>query len=199
MRSTWALGTSSSRRARRRAGQPALALALLAAALSQAASAKVFHTRTEALELAFPDADRVESRTFVLDAEQVRRIEELARCEIDSQVVTVHTGFRGEEVLGFAVIDVHDVRTLPEAFMVVLTPEGRVRSLRILAFHEPLDYLPPQRWYGQFEGKGLDQPLKLGDDVHGVIGATLSARATTNGVRRALALYRVLLAEEHAP
>jgi hypothetical protein len=135
----------------------------------------------------------------VLDAEQVRRVQELARAPLESQVVTIHTGFRGEEVLGFAVIDVHDVRTLPEAFMVVLTPEGRVRSLRILAFHEPLDYLPSQRWYDQFEGKDLGQPLRLGDDVHGVIGATLSARATTNGVRRALALYRVLLAEQVAP
>ena len=113
--------------------------------------------------------------------------------------MTDHTGWRGDTVLGFAVIDVHDVRTLPEAFMVVLTPEGKVRSLRILAFHEPLDYLPPQRWYDQFEGKDLDQPLKLGDDVHGVIGATLSARATTYGVRRALALYRVLLAGEASP
>ena len=37
-------------------------------------------------------------------------------------------------VLGYAVIDVHNVRTLPEAFMVVLSPEGEVRSLRLLAF-----------------------------------------------------------------
>jgi hypothetical protein len=168
-------------------------------AATPAATAKVFHSKTDALALAFPDADRIESRTFVLDDEQARRIQELARAPLDSKVVTVHTGWRGDTVLGFAVIDVHDVRTLPEAFMVVLTPEGRVRSLRILAFHEPLDYLPPQRWYDQFEGKDLDQPLKLGDDVHGVIGATLSARATTNGVRRALALYRVLLAGEASP
>jgi hypothetical protein len=198
MRSTSALGTCSSRRARGRAAAAALALALVAA-VAPGAAAKVFHSQTEALALAFPDADRVESRTFVLDDEQVRRIEALARARLESKVVTLHTGWRGDARLGFAVIDVHDVRTLPEAFMVVLSPEGRVRSLRILAFHEPLDYLPSQRWYDQFEGKDLDQPLKLGDDVHGVIGATLSARATTNGVRRALALYRVLLAEEAAP
>jgi hypothetical protein len=199
MRSTSGSGTCSRRRARgRAAAAAALALAIVAAA-APAATAKVFHNKTDALALAFPDADRIESRTFVLDDEQVRRIQELARAPLDSKVVTVHTGWRGDAVLGFAVIDVHDVRTLPEAFMVVLTPDGRVRSLRILAFHEPLDYLPPQRWYDQFEGKDLDQPLKLGDDVHGVIGATLSARATTNGVRRALALYRVLLAGEASP
>ena len=72
-------------------------------------------------------------------------------------------------------------------------PEGAVRTLRMLAFHEPLDYLPSGRWYEQFESKTAAEPLRLGGDVHGVVGATLSARATTRGVRRALAFYQVLI------
>jgi Na+-translocating ferredoxin:NAD+ oxidoreductase RnfG subunit len=53
--------------------------------------------------------------------------------------------------------------------------------------------MPSDRWYGQFEQKTLAQPMRLGGDVHGIVGATLSARATTRGVRRALALYQVVL------
>jgi hypothetical protein len=156
-------------------------------------AAKVFYSRAEALDIAFPDADRVESETHVLDEDQVRRIEALSRCSLDSKLVKVFTGFRGETVLGYAVIDVHNVRTLPEAFMVVLSAEGVVQSLRVLAFHEPLDYLPADRWYAQFGDKSLSEPLRLGGDVHGVVGATLSARATTRGVRRVLAYYEVLI------
>jgi Na+-translocating ferredoxin:NAD+ oxidoreductase RnfG subunit len=88
------------------------------------------------------------------------------------------------------------VRTHPEAFLVVLSPEGSVRSLRVLAFHEPLEYLPPGRWYEQFGGKSLADALRVGGDVHGIVGATLTAQATTRGVRRALALYQVLYGEE---
>jgi Na+-translocating ferredoxin:NAD+ oxidoreductase RnfG subunit len=77
--------------------------------------------------------------------------------------------------------------------MVVLTPQGGVRSLRLLAFHEPLEYQPTRRWYDQFERKSLEQPLRLGGDIHGIVGATLTARATTSGVRRALAFYDVLV------
>ena len=68
-----------------------------------------------------------------------------------------------------------------------------MRSLRVLAFHEPLDYLPADRWYAQFGDKSLSESLRLGGDVHGVVGATLSARATTRGVRRVLAYYEVLI------
>ena len=94
---------------------------------------------------------------------------------------------------GYAFIDLHTVRTLPEAFLVVLSPEGVVRTLRVLAFHEPVDYLPSARWYAQFDHKALRDSLRVGGDIHGIVGATLSARATTRGVRRALAFYEVLV------
>ncbi len=164
--------------------------------LPAAAGAKVFHSQNEALELAFPDAERIDSRTFVLDDEQTSRIETLSRSPVDSRLVKIYTGVRDGAVLGYAVIDVHTVRTLPEAFMVVLSPQGSVRSLRVLAFHEPLDYLPTDRWYEQFVRKTAAEPLRLGGDVHGIVGATLSARATTRGVRRALAFYQVLIRNE---
>jgi Na+-translocating ferredoxin:NAD+ oxidoreductase RnfG subunit len=166
---------------------------LLAAA---PAGAKVFYSRSDALKLAFPDAERVEDQTYVLTDPQAARIAEIAQSPLDSKLVKIYSGYRGDQLLGYAVIDVNTVRTMPEAFMVVLTPEGSVRSVRVLAFHEPLDYLPNDRWYAQFDGKSLDSPLRLGGDIHAVVGATLSARATTRGVRRALAFYHVLVKHE---
>ena len=178
-----------------------LALALLAVSVTPVlpvvAEAKVFYSREEAIAMAFPDAERVERKTHVLAPEQVERIESLSRAKLDSKLVKIYTGFRGEECLGHAVIDIHNVRTLPEAFMVVLSPDGHVRTLRVLAFHEPLDYLPAGRWYEQFDEKSLEAPLRVGGDIHGVVGATLSARATTRGVRRILAYYEVLIQNGH--
>ena len=101
---------------------------------------------------------------------------------------------RGDATLGYALIDVHTVRTLPEALMIVLDPKGEVRSLRVLAFHEPSDYLPPEGWFRQFEGRGLDSDLQLKGGIHAIAGATLSSRAVTRSVRRTLALYEVLIA-----
>ncbi len=174
----------------------ALSVATALLLFAGAADAKVFHSRAEAIELAFPDADRVEGETVVLGDEQARRIESLSHAALESRLVRIYTGYRGSELLGYAFIDVHNVRTLPEAFLVVLSPEGEIRSLRVLAFHEPLEYMPNDRWYGQFERKSRAEPLRLGGDVHGIVGATLSARATTRGVRRALALYEVVVQQE---
>jgi hypothetical protein len=165
---------------------------LLAAAAP--AQAKVFFSQKEALALAFPDAERVEKRTELLDDAQARAVQELARAELVSRLVTLYTGYRGGAVIGHAIIEQHTVRTQPEAFLVVMTPEGELRTIRVLAFYEPEEYLPPERWLRQFERRSLDDRLRLEGEIHGIAGSTLSARAVTAGVRRALAIYRVLVA-----
>ncbi len=170
----------------------ALLIALLAPAV---AGGKVFHSQREALELAFPDADRIERRNVILTDAQAERVEKSSKAPLDSRIQTLHVGWRGDEVLGYAVIDVHTVRTLPEALMTVLSPSGEVRSVRMLAFYEPPDYLPPDRWLAQFDAKRLGSGLQLKRNIHAIAGATLSARAATRSVRRALALYQVLYAD----
>jgi transcriptional regulator of nitric oxide reductase len=174
----------------RRAVAVAVTLLLLVAPTIQA---KVFFSQSTALGMAFPDADRIEKTTHILTPEQVSDIERRARSKVQSRLVAIHSAWRGDELLGYAHIDVHEVRTKPEGFMVTLGPEGVVRGVRVLAFYEPIEYLPSSRWYDLFAGKRRDDGLRLGRDVDAVTGATLSARAATEGVRRMLAYYDVLL------
>lgn len=170
-----------------------LAVGLLIVSITAPASAKVFVSQNQALREAFPEATRIDRKTHVLRKAEFDRIAARAPGAVDSKIVVLHTAFREEEVLGYAHIDVHTVRTQPEAFMVVLDPDGSVRSVRVLAFHEPLDYLPTDRWYAQFVAKKQGDALRVGRDIHGVVGATLSARAAADGVRRMLAYFDVLL------
>lgn len=176
-----------------------VAVLLLALGPVEIASATVFASQKAALAEAFPEATRIERETYVLKAADVERIEEIARAKIESRIVVLHTAYKEDVVLGYAHIDVHNVRTQPEALLVVLDASGMVRSVRILAFHEPLDYLPADRWYSQFEGQTGREPLRVGRDVHGVVGATLSARAAADSVRRMFAYREVLVSPAEAP
>lgn len=158
-------------------------------------TAKVFYAKDEAIKAAFPDADVIENKTFFLTDDQKKQVETLARTPLDSKLVTLYIGKQGQKLLGYAMIDIHTVRTLPEAVMVVLSPEGRVASTLILAFYEPLDYLPNERWLKQFDNAGLTPDLRVGGRIAGITGATLTARAMTASVRKVLAFYQVLIAK----
>lgn len=170
-----------------------VAILLVAGIASVPATAGLLMSQQEALAWAFPEADRVDTQAFVLTDDQVRRVEELSRTKLETKLVQLFTAVQGDRVVGYAFIDQHIVRTLPEAFLVVLAADGSVQRLRVLAFYEPPEYMPPERWLHQFDGKGSDAPLRLQRDVHGIAGSTLSSQAVTGGVRRALALHEILV------
>jgi hypothetical protein len=158
------------------------------------AHAGVYASQEEALALAFPGAERIERRNFVLTPGQREAIQKLSRAPLGSALLTVHVARSKTALLGFAMIDVHVVRTQSEALMVVLDPQGAVRSVRVLAFYEPEEYLPSERFREQYAGRTIDTRLRLDGEIQTVAGATLSSRATTRAVRQAIAVYRVLLA-----
>ena len=76
--------------------------------------------------------------------------------------------------------------------MVAVDPEGAVFRIEVLSFSEPEEYLPREHWYGQFQGRKLDDDLAISRGIRAVSGATLTARATTEAARRVLALHAVL-------
>ena len=161
---------------------------------SPCAEARVFYSKQEALRVAFPEADTVDKQIFFLTDEQVKRVEGLARSRLESKLATFYIGKTDGEITGYAMIDIHTVRTLPEALMVVLSPTGEVVSTVVLAFYEPPEYLSSDRWLKQFDQKALTPDLWMGRDIAAITGATLSVHAVTRAVRRILALYQVLIA-----
>ena len=66
---------------------------------------------------------------------------------------------RNNRLLGVAYFDSHRVRTLGEVVMVVVTPDGRTRSIEVLKFAEPPEYRAPDAWLRQFAGKPLTPAL----------------------------------------
>lgn len=162
------------------------------------ARAEVFHSRESALRLAFPDCDAVDARTLVLDDVQAAEATKRAGAKLPSKVVRAYVGQCDGHDCGYAFIETHRVRSLPETVMVVVTPEGRIDAAHLLAFHEPKEYLPSSRWLTQFDGEELDADLGLGRDVAGIAGSTLTAQAITACVRRAAALAAVCLIEPTA-
>ncbi len=145
---------------------------------------------------AFPGASAVEKRIVFLSDAQRRKAESLAKAPIHSQMAAVHIARRGQEAVGYAMTESHVVRTKGETVAVLLDPDGRVRSVEILAFHEPPEYSPNGRWLSQFAGLVLSDDLWLRRSIHAVSGATLSAQAVTAGVRRLLAVWTVAVKEK---
>ena len=167
-----------------------LALAGIAVAVS-VASAEVYHSRESALKLAFGDEVVVESHELFLSKAEQAEASRLAGSEIASRLVRRYEGRRGDEVTGYAYFETHQVRSLPETLMIVVSPQSTVTAVHVLAFHEPEVYLPHQRFLRQFDGSKLGSELSLRSGIQGIAGSTFTANAVTAAVRRVLAVHDV--------
>jgi hypothetical protein len=179
-----------SRDCRRRRPEVLLALAAL---LSGAAGAPRFETHEEALARVFPPPRRVVRSTSFLSEEQLEAARKAAKAPVDSAVVTRYAAFGPDgTILATAYFDAHVVRTAREVLMVIVAPDGSVRSVDVLAFGEPQDYLPRGGWLKRVEGKKQEDGLFVGRALAHVTGATLTTRAIAAAVRRVLAVHSLL-------
>lgn len=185
------------RRGRRDLRPAALLLAVLAGACAPAGAA-VLQTKEAALAEAWPGAEIEQVREFLSETE-AERVAERAGTPLGSRAVLAWRGLREGRVLGTAYLDRHLVRTLPETVLVFVSPQGTVDRIEILTFDEPRDYLPPERWLAQFDGRALEAETQLKRGIRGITGATLSGRAITDSVRRILAVHALLAARAGAP
>ncbi len=159
----------------------------------QPTHAQVFKTQQKALQEAFPNSDLIDRKVLFLTDEQVDQIQKLAKSKLESQIVTFYVGKKADAITGYAFFETNIVRTKPETFIVVLGPNAKIKHVEVLAFYEPFDYLPTSNWFDLFGGKILNSNLWPKRDIHNITGATLSVQAITQGVRKILAVYQVVI------
>ncbi|MCK9397997.1 MAG: FMN-binding protein [Methylobacter sp.] len=157
--------------------------------------ATVFYSKNEALELAFGKDTPIEQLSLFPDEQQVAKIEELSKVKLDSGLFTFYVGKDRDKVLGYAAIESGTVRTKPETLLIVLTPNGELRNVYTLAFHEPPEYQPPERWFEQLYKRPLSE-MDFNKGVDGISGATLSTRAAVGSIRKVMAIYQVLVKDQ---
>ncbi|MBI3566532.1 MAG: FMN-binding protein [Elusimicrobia bacterium] len=163
-----------------------------AAAVPGAAAAKVLLTQEQALAVAFPSGAKVERRTAYLTDAQLDAASRDAGAPVASKVWTYYVGASSSGALGTAYFDAHKVRTMNEALMIVVAPDATIRSVEVLAFAEPDEYMAPRGWLDRLRGRRLDDELMLRRGLRNVTGASITSDVVTRAVRRVLAVHRVL-------
>lgn len=152
---------------------------------------RVYFTPDEALDKVFAGADVVEPHTWTPTNAQREDLERNLGTSVTETSFDAWRGSKQAEDLGWAVVLEEKGRFKPITFMVHVRPHGQVGLVLVMVYRESRgDGVKRQRFLKQFRGKDLDDPLRLNRDVVGLTGATLSSRALTHGVRKALLLVR---------
>ena len=157
--------------------------------------AVIFQTIPSALKEIFHEGHEIKRKTLFLTKEQQKGLGQLIKEPIDSRLVVYYEGILKNKLQGTVFIDTHRVRTNNESVLFLVSPDGKLSRVKVLKFLEPPDYMASDRWINQLTGRVLNEKLSLRSEIHGITGATLTARALTMASRRVLALHQLLYSD----
>ena len=156
------------------------------------AQGKVFLTPAEALELAFPKC-KFERQTHVLTKSMQAEIRKRSGQKSPRSLLYVYEARKDGKPAGFVYFDRHRVRSKKELLMVAVDLKARVSRVEVVAFEEPVDYMPRGIWYDQFIKVPLSNDLSVKTGmIKPVAGCTLTVNATVETARRLLASHALL-------
>ena len=164
------------------------ACGVVVASVPASAFAVDYLSADQAAQAMFPDADRFEPKTVNLDAAQLQAL--AARgVRARSAQWPVRIARHGGQTLGYVITD--DVVGKFEliSYAVGIGLDGAVKQVEILSYRESHGgevRLPA--WRRQFVGKTASAPIRVGEDIANISGATLSCTHIAEGVHRIVAV-----------
>lgn len=160
--------------------------------LPLSAEAIVYLKPKEALKQLFAGSDVVKAEKKTLTAADREKLRQTLGYAVTGDTVTFFVGYSGDKIDGYVLMDQQIGKTQPITFMTLIGTDGVVREIEVLAYQESQgSQIRYPRFREQFRGKDSSAPLQVGQDIQNITGATLSVRATTETVRRALALWNL--------
>lgn len=142
----------------------------------------------QAARLMFVDAEGFEAKVLTLDANALQQLS-AAGVPARSAQWQLLTARRAGHALGWVVVDDVIGKFERITYAVGINLDGSVRQVEVLSYRESHGQeirLPA--WRRQFVGKTPHSPLRVGEDIANISGATLSCTHVTDGVRRIVAV-----------
>lgn len=157
-------------------------------ACAQACDAQVFLTEDQALRSLF-DNSRIDRQGKTLKDEDRQALTKATGLRFPESSFTFFVAERDGKALGYALVMNELGKSEPITFMVAMSPEHRVVDVLVLVFRESRGAeVRETRFLRQFKGKQANDPITINNDIINYSGATLSSKAITRGVKRALGL-----------
>ena len=151
-------------------------------------------TAEQAQKLCFGDGTQFIAADITLTRDQMKAIEKDSGVRVRLDTQKVWRAQAGDKFLGWLIQDEVLGKHEYIQWMLALNIDGSVRQIEILDYRETYGYeIRNEKWRAQFTGKQHGAKLKLDNDIQNISGATLSCRHITDGVKRLLSLYELVL------
>lgn len=170
-----------------------IAIASFILFLSLPIYAKVLITPQNAMKQTFTGAPAVTEKTVALNNAQIASIEKNSKTKLSANSIKIFTSQNKSKNIGYGVLLDTKIRSKNGVVLYMITPDGALKSIEIVAFNEPMEYIPSKKWIEQFQNSTAQTIEDNSKKAPAITGATLSAKIIIDGSKSALAIYDEVL------
>lgn len=150
---------------------------------------EVFLSEDEAARLMFPKSEAISQEIIQLTPEKKRTVEERIGWHFPETEFAAYIGKSKDRIDGYAVVQNTIGKHKPMTYMVGVDANGEVTNIEVLVYRESKgSEVRTKRFNAQYEGKTLDDPIRINKDIINISGATMSVRSLSAGVKRTLVM-----------
>ena len=178
-------------------------LSFLMFALAAGSFAFVLLTKEDAFKEIFFSGAEIEKETKELTGATLARIKERLggnliytqegseSAAVESQTkIDFYFAKKDGERRGVAIIDIEPGKWGPVEIITAMTTDAVVKNVRVLSYQEQRGQpIARNSFMNQYSGKTSKSPLTVDKDIIPISGATISSRAATFTVRKAIVIY----------
>ncbi len=151
--------------------------------------AEVYLQEEDSLKIMLPKSERIRKDVLKLSPEKKRLIEERIGWKFPEESFDVYIGETGTQVDGYALVQNTIGKHKPMTYMVGIDSKGQVSDIELLIFRESRgSEIRQKRFNAQYEGKTVNDPVRLNKDIINISGPTMSVRSMSAGIKRVLVL-----------
>jgi Na+-translocating ferredoxin:NAD+ oxidoreductase RnfG subunit len=150
---------------------------------------EIYFTEEEAAKVMFPDSEHIRRETLTLTTEKKDLIEQRIGWTFPETSFPVYMGETQGKIDGYAIVQNTIGKHRPITYMVGVDPEGEVTNFEVLVYREARgNEIAKKRFNYQYQGKDVQDPIRINRDIINISGATMSVRSASAGVKRVLVL-----------
>lgn len=178
-------------------------LSFLMFALAAVSFAFTLLTKEDALKEVFFSGAEIEKETKELTGATLARIKERLggnliytqegseSAAVESQTkIDFYFAKKDGERRGVAIIDIEPGKWGPVEIITAMTTDAVVKSVKVLSYQEQRGQpIARASFMNQYNGKTSKSPLTVDKDIIPISGATISSRAATFTVKKAIVIY----------
>jgi hypothetical protein len=154
--------------------------------------AQILISPIDAMKENFGTDATITKKNILLTNAKFKEVQKNAQLKMDTKIYRTFSAKKNNLLLGYGILINRKVRSKNTVVLYMIEDE-KLKSMDIIAFNEPLEYVPSETWKEQFNNTSTSKYLQLNKDIPTITGATLSARSITDGSRLAFSLYNTLL------